>query len=191
MLKSDDHTPEAITLAQLGVLRVSGVDAERFLQGQLSSDMAHLTGGYAQPAGYHNPQGRVIALLYLVRTAADVVYAVLPRELTAIVAQRLSRFVLRAKVKIEDLSAEWRVEGLIGAQASAAPAGAGWLARFGTDGLRSVRLLPLAECGEIRGDRAHLARARHRARRAAGLWRDLRGVRRANAQSRCARGDRF
>jgi folate-binding protein YgfZ len=152
MLKRDDHRGEAITLAQLGVLRVSGLDSERFLQGQLSNDMARLTGGYAQPAGYHNPQGRVIALLYLVRTAADVVYAVLPRELGAIVAQRLSKFVLRAKVKIEDLSAEWRVEGLIGAQASAAPGGAGLLARFGTDGLRSLRLLPAAEAGENRGD---------------------------------------
>jgi hypothetical protein len=40
-------------------------------------------------AGYHNPQGRAIALLRLVQLGADDVLAVLPRELVSVVAARL------------------------------------------------------------------------------------------------------
>jgi folate-binding Fe-S cluster repair protein YgfZ len=114
MLKRADDTAEFVALADLGVLRIAGADTERFLQGQLSNDMQQLPSGRTQLAGYHNPQGRVIAVLQLVRAASDAVLAVLPRELAASVAQRLAKFTLRAKVKIEDLSAEWRVDGLIG-----------------------------------------------------------------------------
>jgi folate-binding protein YgfZ len=99
-------------LADLGVLRVRGVDAVSFLQGQVSSDVARLTPQQSLLAGYHNPQGRAIALLRLVQLEQDDLLAILPRELAATVASRLSKFVLRAKVKIADESASWRVTGL-------------------------------------------------------------------------------
>jgi folate-binding protein YgfZ len=56
--------------------------------------------------------------------APDEVIALVPRELAASVAARLGKFVLRAKVKIGDVSAEWEVEGVVLAGAGAA-AGAG------------------------------------------------------------------
>ena len=93
----------------LGVLRAQGADARSFLQGQLSNDVTTLQPGQLQWSGYHNPQGRVIALLRLTALAADDVLAVLPRELAAAVAARLKRFVLRAKVQITDASRQWRV----------------------------------------------------------------------------------
>jgi folate-binding protein YgfZ len=102
-----------ISLGDLGVLRFRGADAVRFLQGQVSNDVERLSAERSQLAGYHNPQGRVIALLRLVQLAPDDVVAVLPRELIATVAGRLGKFVLRAKVKIADDSAAWRVEGLV------------------------------------------------------------------------------
>src|SRR6267154_882539 len=102
-----------ISLGDLGVLRFRGADAVRFLQGQVSNDVERLSAERSQLAGYHNPQGRAIALLRLVQLAPDDVVAVLPRELIPTVAGRLGKFVLRAKVKIADDSAEWRVEGLV------------------------------------------------------------------------------
>ncbi len=102
-----------VSLNDLGVLRFRGADAVRFLQGQVSNDVERLTVERSQLAGYHNPQGRVIALLRLVQLAPDDVAAVLPRELVANVAARLAKFVLRAKVKIADDTAAWRVEGLV------------------------------------------------------------------------------
>lgn len=102
-----------IGLGDLGVLRLRGPDAVKFLQGQVSNDVEKLSAERSQLAGYHNPQGRVIALIRLVQLAADDVLAVLPRELVASVASRLSKFVLRAKVKITDESSGWSVTGLV------------------------------------------------------------------------------
>jgi tRNA-modifying protein YgfZ len=113
-----------IELGDLGVLRLRGVDAVRFLQGQVSNDVERLSAERSQLAGYHNPQGRAIALLRLVQLAPDDVLAILPRELIGTVAARLVKFILRAKVKIADESAGWRVAGLVAPHAGATRVGA-------------------------------------------------------------------
>jgi tRNA-modifying protein YgfZ len=112
-----------IELTDLGMLRFRGADTVKFLQGQVSNDVERLTAERSQLAGYHNPQGRVIALLRLVQLAPDDVLAILPRELVATVASRLMKFVLRAKVKIADDSAGWRIAGLVAPHAGGAGAG--------------------------------------------------------------------
>jgi tRNA-modifying protein YgfZ len=101
-----------VTLETLGVLGARGADARAFLQGQLSNDLTRLNPRHSLLAGYHNPQGRVIALLRLVERADDDFLLVLPRELIAALALRLGKFVLRAKVTLTDESAAWRVQGL-------------------------------------------------------------------------------
>jgi hypothetical protein len=102
-----------IALDDFGILRLRGADALRFLQGQVSNDVDHLSPERSQLAGYHNPQGRAIAVLRLMQLAPDDLLAILPRELAATVASRLGKFILRAKVKIADESAAWRVAGLV------------------------------------------------------------------------------
>ncbi|HWM65269.1 MAG TPA: hypothetical protein VNO35_01685 [Steroidobacteraceae bacterium] len=109
---------KVIGLEELGMVRLRGADAVKFLQGQLSNDVARVSAQRSLLAGYHNPQGRTIALLRLVQWDADDILAVLPRELAAGVASRLGKFVLRAKVKVVDESAAWRVQGLVGATAN-------------------------------------------------------------------------
>ena len=110
----------------LGVLAFRGPDAARFLQGQLSAEIGKLAPGQSTLAGLHNPQGRVIALLALARPAAEEFFALLPRELTTSVAQRLGKFVLRAKVRINDESTQWRIVGLAGESTVAAAASFAW-----------------------------------------------------------------
>jgi folate-binding protein YgfZ len=102
-----------VLLDTLGVLRARGQDVLSFLQGQLSNDLTLLSADRSLPAGYHNPQGRVIALLHLLQLAPDDLLLLLPRELIAPVIARLSKFVLRAKVKLVDDSPQWRISGLL------------------------------------------------------------------------------
>jgi len=111
-----------VSLDSLGVLRASGADVVPFLQGQLSNDLERLAPERSLLAGYHNAQGRVIALLRLVQAAPGEVLAVLPRELAAAVASRLAKFILRAKVKVADESAAWQIAGIIAPAESASPA---------------------------------------------------------------------
>ena len=97
----------------LGVLAFRGADAAKFLQGQLSADVGKLGNGDSTLAGLHNPQGRVVALLALLRTDAAEVLAVLPRELVGVVEPRLRKYILRSRVRIEDLSETLRVLGSV------------------------------------------------------------------------------
>lgn len=132
-----DTALEGIYLQDAGIVRVSGADAVKFLQGQLSNDIAKLNAQQSLLAGYHNPQGRTIAVLRLVQWHADDLLIVLPRELAGVVAARLARYVLRAKAKVTDESVSWRVLGLI----DAGPA----------DGADSVTDLPVTVGTQGRG----------------------------------------
>jgi folate-binding protein YgfZ len=85
-----------------GTFAVRGADAAKFLQGQLSADVDTLPAGASAVAGLHNPQGRVIALLAVTRAGAADFELTLPRELLDPVMQRLRKYVLRAKVRIEE-----------------------------------------------------------------------------------------
>lgn len=89
-----------------GLLQFRGIDAHKFLQGQVSNDVTALRAGELMLAGLHNPQGRVLALLRLAVLAPDHIVAVLPAELAEGTAALLRRYVLRAKLQIGvDLSA--------------------------------------------------------------------------------------
>ena len=100
---------QTVLLSFLGVLRIGGEDAARFLQGQLTNDTRLLADGRTQLTACNTPQGRVVALLRL-RQADDAIYALLPRDLAATVTASLRRFVLRAKVDLQiatDLQVAW------------------------------------------------------------------------------------
>jgi folate-binding protein YgfZ len=99
-------------LDHFGVLAVRGVDARKFLQGQLSQDVLGLRADQVVWAGLHNPQGRTLALLRLVPQGETDVLCVLPRELLANALTVLRKYLLRAKATLTDESAMWQIVGL-------------------------------------------------------------------------------
>jgi folate-binding protein YgfZ len=112
----------------LGVLWFDGVDAEAFLQGQLSSDVAALSASASQRSSYNSPTGRMLASLRLWRDpdAADghAYGALIASDLAAAIAKRLSMFVLRSRVDVADATAAHTVLGLAGPRAAEAVADA-------------------------------------------------------------------
>ena len=88
-------------LSHLAVLRFSGVDALSFLQGQISNDTQRLAENKPLLAAYSTAQGRVLALIYLLPHSSGMA-AILPREILNATMERMRKFVLRAKVRIED-----------------------------------------------------------------------------------------
>jgi len=99
-------------LDDLGTLRFNGPDAQKFLQGQLSNDLARLAPGSMLRAGLHNAQGRTLALLWLIARSQDDILALLPRELLSPIAAQLRRYLLRARLRLRDESAQYRVYGI-------------------------------------------------------------------------------
>ncbi len=112
-------TPACGSLSHFGLVRFSGPDNLSFLQGQLSNDTNRLTAGAPLLAAYSTPQGRVVAVLHLLPHSSGVV-AILPREIVLATVERLRKYVLRAKVRIEDVSDQFAVFGRNGVDASAA-----------------------------------------------------------------------
>jgi folate-binding protein YgfZ len=106
-------------LAHLGILRFSGADALSFLQGQISNDTQRLAGNETLFAAYSTAQGRVLALIYLLPHSSGVA-AILPREILQPTLERMRKFVLRAKVRIEDAGESLVVGGGFGADPMAA-----------------------------------------------------------------------
>ncbi|MDD0837526.1 folate-binding protein [Curvibacter sp. HBC61] len=103
------------SLPQWGVIRALGEDAAHFLHGQLTQDLLLLPDGQARLAGYCSAKGRLLATLVVLRRSAAELWLACPLELLPGTLKRLSMFVLRAKVKLSDASADLAVRGLAGA----------------------------------------------------------------------------
>ncbi|MEK6805569.1 MAG: folate-binding protein [Pseudomonadota bacterium] len=86
-----------VRLDFLGALRVTGADADVFLQGQLSNDIRKLTPELGQLSSYNSPKGRMLAALHLQRDALGICIE-LHRSVLESVQKRLRMFVLRSKV---------------------------------------------------------------------------------------------
>ena len=100
-------------LSQFGTLKVSGEEAQNFLQNLLSSDVAEVSTQHAQLSSLNNPKGRMLASFLVWRTASDY-FMQLPLSLCSAIYKRLSMYILRSKVKIEDVSAQQICLGLSG-----------------------------------------------------------------------------
>ena len=101
-----------------GVIRALGADAASFLHGQLTQDFALLDRDHARLAGFCTAKGRLLATMVGWRGVDDEILLALPAETLAATLKRLSMFVLRAKCKLTDASAEFAVYGLLGTPAT-------------------------------------------------------------------------
>jgi tRNA-modifying protein YgfZ len=108
----DSASPGRLT--HLGILRFTGADTLSFLQGQVSNDTQPLSQSTPVLAAYSTAQGRVLALIYLLPHSSGVV-GILPREILAATMERMRKFILRAKVRIEDAADTLIVAGRGGA----------------------------------------------------------------------------
>jgi len=96
----------------LAPLAVRGQDGRSFLQGQLSQDLDQLRPDTALLASCNSAQGRVQAVLTLIDRGEDGIWLLLPSSMLERTRLRLQKYVLRAKVQLEDLSGQWRIAAL-------------------------------------------------------------------------------
>lgn len=106
-----------VDLSRLGIIRFQGEDTQTFLQGQLTNDIRQLKNDTAQLSAYCTPKGRMLANFLLWQTD-DGVHALLPTELAEPIRKRLSMFIMRSKVKAEDMSTSLTPFAIYGPQAA-------------------------------------------------------------------------
>ena len=111
-------------LSHLGVIRVQGEDAAKFLHGQLTQDFALLGMDQARLAAFLSAKGRMQASFIGFKRSATEVLLVCSRDLLPATLKRLSMFVLRAKAKLTDATADFSLYGLAGSAVDTVAGGA-------------------------------------------------------------------
>ncbi len=106
-----------VDLSRLGIIRFYGEDTQNFLQGQLTNDVRQLKSDTAQLSAYCTPKGRMLAN-FLLWLNEDAVHALLPAEMAEPIRKRLAMYILRSKVKAEDMSTALSAFAVYGPQAA-------------------------------------------------------------------------
>lgn len=101
-------------LAHLGVIRVEGEDAAKFLHGQLTQDFSLMGLSEARLAAFCSAKGRMQASFYGFKRSHTEILLVCSRDILPATLKRLSMFVLRAKAKLTDASSDYALFGLAG-----------------------------------------------------------------------------
>ena len=109
----------AVPLSQLGVIGARGAEAAKFLQGQLTNDVASLGPMQARLAGFCSAKGRLQASFVVSSAGAGEFWLVCAASVLPATLKRLSMFVLRSQCKLRDATAEAALWGLAGAPARA------------------------------------------------------------------------
>ena len=111
-------------LPDQGLLALTGDERVRFLQSLTTNDVERQPEAQARWHGLCTPKGRLVATMLAWREPSEI-RLLLPQPQAAPVRKRLSMYVLRAKVRVEDCSDAFAVIGLCGERAAGALAGLG------------------------------------------------------------------
>jgi folate-binding protein YgfZ len=130
-------------LPDRGVVEVSGADRVGFLQGLVSNDVTRAAPGQAVWAALLTPQGKYLADFFVLADGERLLLDC-GRDQAAMLAQRLSRFRLRAQVALRDASEELRVFAAWGGGAPPEGAIAAPDPRLPEAGWRAVSAVPVA-----------------------------------------------
>ncbi len=95
-------------LTARGVIKVSGAEAKKFLQGIVTNDVNKAVDGNAIHAGMLTPQGKILFDFFLM-DRGDHFLLECARETIADLIKRLTFYKLRAAVEFEDLSGTYKV----------------------------------------------------------------------------------
>ena len=101
-----------VHLKDRALLKISGSDAEVFLQGQLSNDINKLDAFNVQLNAYCQHQGKILALFWVMRHE-DSFFLSFPSDLLEVIKPRLQMFIIMSNVVIEDITKEYIQVGSI------------------------------------------------------------------------------
>jgi folate-binding protein YgfZ len=131
----------AAPIDHLGVIALNGPDAASFIHNQLTNDFLLLDAQHARLAAFCSAKGRMQASFIGLQGQSEQLLLVCSRDLLAATLKRLSMYVLRAKVKLHDASAEYTLWGLTGSACMALQDSAAWTAAQ-VDGAHVINLYP-------------------------------------------------
>lgn len=95
--------PFTVQLPQYRLIDISGVDAEKYLQGQLTCDVAKIEVGSQTLTAHCDPKGKMSALFRLYRHAPEQFFAIMPTDLLPEALVQLKKYAVFSKVTFTEL----------------------------------------------------------------------------------------
>lgn len=105
-----------IDLSTISIIRVSGADAQTFLQSQLTNDVRAVDAAHTQLSAYCTAKGRMLAIFRIVQQGGDYLL-LMPSSLCDDIVRRLRMYVLRAKVTLASEDDAWQRFAIAGPEA--------------------------------------------------------------------------
>ncbi|MFU2080374.1 folate-binding protein [Avibacterium endocarditidis] len=103
-----------INLSQYRVISVQGVDAEKFLQGQLTCDVNGLADGQSTLTAHCDPKGKMSSVFRLLRENTEQFYVIIRHALLPSALDNLKKYAVFSKVAFAEQ--DWQVIGLLDKQ---------------------------------------------------------------------------
>lgn len=95
-----------------GLLKISGVDAGKFLQGQVTCDIREIGEKQSRLAAYCNHKGKVL-VIFRIFSFQDSYHLAFPHALLEKTLSTLKKYAVFSEVVIEDLSKTWASIGVL------------------------------------------------------------------------------
>ncbi len=100
-------------LNHYGLIRFTGKDVHKFLQGLVTCDLNELSDQQSLLGAFCNLQGRVIAM-FRIWQQEDAYFLLLAKDLISKILAHLKKYILRAQVVFDDVSAQYHIYGFTG-----------------------------------------------------------------------------
>ena len=107
-----------IELSDLQLIDASGADAEKYLQGQLTCDVAKLPIGESTLTAHCDPKGKMSAIFRLIRVADTRFLILIAQDLLPSALDALKKYAVFSKITFMPLA--WQIVGVLGENKMAA-----------------------------------------------------------------------
>ena len=101
-------------LSQYRLIEISGADAEKYLQGQLTCDVSKLAIGDSTLTAHCDPKGKMNSLFRLIRASENQFFALILTALLPHAVDQLKKYAVFSKVTFTEL--DWQLVGFAGEQ---------------------------------------------------------------------------
>jgi len=103
-------TSPLIQTSVFGLLQVQGPDAVKFLQGQVTCDVAQTSVTQGLYGAHCNPKGRILFSFFLFRRAEDCLWLQIPCSLLQQALKDLQKYSVFSKVTLTDISENYPLQ---------------------------------------------------------------------------------
>lgn len=101
-----------IQLNQYQLIEAQGTDAEKYLQGQLTTDVVGLVSGATTITAHCDPKGKVNAIFRLLKVSSEQFFLLVRKDLLPSALEALKKYAVFSKVSFDLL--DWQIVGVIG-----------------------------------------------------------------------------